>query len=212
MTGEFYFRNRLLRDLPRTNPAIVIDTVRDGYFFTNYPDFRPETSDLRSFPELYAIVSRDFEQVGGSARCAALYLRREKAAALRAAEIPLQSSVPALLDGSATEICDDDWWAPELPTAAVDLTVEPAQPVAELWILASRGGAMRDRGTTRVRITFTTAAGSKSVNVAQLHNYPVWTVVKLPDSAPIAKIEIESVEYVGRGPALAQIKAFNKEW
>ena len=111
--GRVYFRNRLLRDLPRTNPAIVIDTVRDGYFFTNYPDFRPETSDLRSFPELYAIVSRDFEQVGGSARCAALYLRREKAAALRAAEIPLQSSVPALLDGSATEICDDDWWAPE---------------------------------------------------------------------------------------------------
>ena len=50
------------------------------------------------------------------------------------------------------------------------------------------------------------------MNVAQLHNYPVWTVVKLPDSAPIAKIEIESVEYVGRGPALAQIKAFNKEW
>ena len=156
--GRAYFRDRLLKDLPRTNPAIVIDAAREGYFFNNDPNYKPEAATLESFPELYAIVSRDYEQIAGNERCAAIYLRRDKVAALRAAEIPLRSSPPVLVTSSGTEKCGD-WWAPEPPNATAELTVEPAQPVAELWVLASGGGVgdylvRRDRGTTQARIRF----------------------------------------------------------
>ena len=143
--GRAYFRDRLLKDLPRTNPAIVIDAVREPYYFNNYVDYVPKTANLRSFPELYSIVSGDYDQVSGDDRCAAIYLRRDKAAALRAAEIPLQSSVPALVTSAGTEKCGD-WWAPESPNATAELTVEPARSITELWILASRGG-VGERGT-----------------------------------------------------------------
>ena len=212
--GRAYFRDRLLRDFPRTNPVLVIDTAREGYFFNNDPNYKPEAATLQSFPDLFAIVSKDYEQIAGDERCAAIYLRRDKVAALRAAEIPLQSSPPALATSAGTERCGD-WWVPESPNATAELTVEPAQPVVELWILASRGGGdvlRRFRGTTQVRIRFTSASGSQSEMLVRLHDHPDWTVVAPPDSGPIARIEIESLDFVGKGPAIAAVKAFRKEW
>jgi len=150
-------------------------------------------------------------------------LRKDKAAALHEAEILLQSSVRALVDGSTTEMCDD-WWAPESPDATAVLTVEPAAPVGELWILSSRGGVYnqehdltsgvlkRDRGTTRVRISLTTASGAKTDLIVRLNNYPNWTVVAPSVSEPVAKIEIRSLDFVGQGPALAGVKAFKTGW
>ena len=154
--------------------------------------------------------------MAGDERCAAIYLRRDKVAALRAAEIPLQSSPPVLVTSAGTEKCGD-WWAPESPNATAALTVEPAEPVAELWILASGGGVgdylvRRDRGTTEARVRFISASGSQSEKVVRLHDYPDWTVVAPPDSGPIARIEIESLDFVGKGPAIAAVKAFRKEW
>ena len=217
-----YFRSRLLKDLPRTRPAIVVDAIRDGYFFNNDPEYDPKTSNLRSFPALYDIVARDFVQVAGGERCAAIYLRRDKADALLAAEIPLASSIPAFEDGSMTEQCVDDWWSPDRPDATAELSVDPPAPVGELWILASRGGIdwrpgevpgdARDRGTTQVRIKFISPTGSQSDQVVQLHNYPNWTVVLAADSGPVARIEIQSLGYVGKGPALAGVKAFKAGW
>ena len=214
--GRTYFRDRLLKDLPRTNPAIVIDAAREGYFFNNDPNYKPEAATLQSFPELYATVSEDYEQVAGDERCAAIYLRRDKAAALRAAEIPLQSSAPVLVTSAGTEKCGD-WWAPEPPNATAELTVAPAQPLAELWILASGGGAgdylvWINHGTTQARIRFISASGAQSEKVVRLHHYPDWTVVAPPDGGPIARIEIESLDFVGKGPAIAAVKAFRKEW
>ena len=48
--------------------------------------------------------------------------------------------------------------------------------------------------------------------LVRLHDYPDWTVVAPPDSGPIARIEIESLDFVGKGPAIAAVKAFRKEW
>ncbi len=55
-------------------------------------------------------------------------------------------------------------------------------------------------------------AGSQSEKVVRLHDYPDWTVVAPPDSGSIARIEIESLDFVGKGPAIAAVKAFRKEW
>jgi hypothetical protein len=211
-----YFRSRLLKDLARSNPAIVIDAVRPGAFFSNYPELAdPSKSALKSFPELDAMVKRDYELVAGDdSRCPAIYLRRDKANALRSVEIPLRSSIPTLVQGPGTEECGD-WWAPDSALETAEITVEPPQPIGELWILASRGGAARvtytipdRRGSPRLRVTFVALGGARSERVVQLYDYPNWTVVTPPTPGLTSKIEIETLEFVGKGPALAWVKAF----
>ena len=81
--------------------------MREGYYFAKFTDFKLERFDLRSFPALDQIVESNYELVAGGGRCASLYLRKDKAAALKAAEVPLKSSVPALVDGPTTERCGD---------------------------------------------------------------------------------------------------------
>ena len=210
--GRDYFRDRLLRDLTRAgNPPLVLDTVRPGYFFANYPDYRPETSDLRSFPALYDIVVKEYEQIGGvgNAKCPAVYLRHDLVDAWRGVEIPLRGSAAALVDGSLTENCGD-WWTPDetAGAAAPDLVLDQPEPVRELWILASRGGPARDRGTTRVRVGFITPTGDRIEQVAHLFDYPLWTVISNPDERAISHITIDTLDYVGAGPALNEVKAF----
>ena len=210
-SGRDYFRDRLLRDLSRAgNPPLVLDTVRPGYFFANYPDYRPETSDLRSFPALYEIVAKGYDQIGGvaNANCPAVYLRRDLVDAWRGVEIPLRGSAAALVDGSITENCGD-WWTPEKAAdAAPDLVLDQPEPVRELWILASRGGPTRDRGTTRVRVRFFSSTGGEIEQVAHLFDYPLWTVISNPDGRAISHVTIDTLDYVGAGPALNEVKAF----
>jgi hypothetical protein len=212
--GRDYFRQRLLRDLGRDgNPALVLDTVRPGYFLANYPDYNPETSDLRSFPALYDIVVKGYDQIGGvaNANCAAVYLRRDLVDALHRVEIPLRGSTPALVDGSVTENCGD-WWTPDKAAdAAPDLVLDQPEPVRELWILASRGGPTRDRGTTRVSVRFITPTGDEIEQVAHLFDYPLWTVISNPDGRAISHITIDTLDYVGAGPALNEVKAFRTQ-
>ena len=102
-----------------------------GYFFANYPDYRPETSDLRGFPALYEIVVKGYDQIGGvaNANCAAVYLRRDLVDAWHRVEIPLRGSAAASVDGFVTENCGD-WWTPEKAAdAAPDLVLDQPEPV-----------------------------------------------------------------------------------
>jgi hypothetical protein len=213
-----YFRTRLLDELSQANPAIILDTMRDGYFFKNDPDLKPDQSDLRSFPALNRLVVANYELVAGGGRCASVYLRKDRAVALRAAEVHLKSSIETLVDGPTDELCDD-WWAPDSSSAVARLTVEPPSPMKGLWILSSRGGTATglkaiaaDRATTKVKIRFVSESGAESEQTATLFEYPNWTVVSTPVMGSVARIEIQSLEYVGMGPAIAGVRAFNRRW
>ncbi len=212
--GRDYFRARLLRDLARSNPALVLDAGRRDYSFTDlYPDFDPRTErwDIASFPALEQFVAANYDLVAGGGRCAGLYLRKDKAAALRAAEVPLRSAVPALTDGPATERCDD-WWAPDRSDATAVLEPTTPAPVKEVWVLSSRGGKARRRGTTRAALAFVGASGIRAERAAPLYEYPNWTVIEAPDVGPLARIEVRSLAAVGEGPALAGVRAFDRPW
>ena len=156
---------------------------------------------------------KGYEQIGalGNAKCPAVYLRRDLAGAWRSAEITLRGPAAALVDGSLTENCGD-WWAPDKAAdAAPDLVLDQPEPVRELWILASRGGPTRDRGTTRVRVRFITSTGDEIEQVAHLFDYPLWTVISNPDGRAISHLTIDTLDYVGAGPALNEVKAFRTQ-
>jgi hypothetical protein len=57
-----------------------------------------------------------------------------------------------------------------------------------------------------------TPAGGKNRIVVQLHDYPDWTVIKPRESGPTDRIKIETLQFVGEGPALAGVKAFKTGW
>ena len=208
-----YYRARLWRDLQTQNPAIVMDTVRPGYFFFhNFAplDHWPSMDEaLDTFPELNAWVQARYERIDRSPNCAALYLRHDLAEAWRKAEIVLHSTAAPLVDGSITDSCQD-WWTGSGPAA---LTLDRPEAVRELWVLPSWGGEVpsnsghRAAGTTRVRVSFIGTDGKRTEQLVPLFDYPKWTVVPGPESE-VARIEVESLEHVGAGPALSEVKAF----
>jgi hypothetical protein len=204
-----YLRGRLLRDYAdRIPPALVVDTVRSGFFFANDPSFDPRSSALKSFPALHAVIQSDYEKLPGRVECPAVYLRRDLQAKLRGSEVSLTSSDRELVDGSMTERCGD-WWAPSSVVNPVAvLNPVRTEPISELWILASRGGTDRNRGTTQVEVTFTDVTSHKETVASFLYDYPRWTVIQNPSTAPISEVSVTSVRYVGDGPALSEIKAF----
>ena len=109
-------------------------------------------------------------------------MRTDLAAELRAADIPLTTSSRELVDS-----------APE--------------PIQEIWVLASRGGPGRQRGSTRIALDLQTADGVRHIDVA-LFGYPGWTVIPVDNVAPVISFKVTSTESVGAGPALNEIKAF----
>jgi hypothetical protein len=208
--GRPYFRDRLLKDWSNGEPALIMDAVRPPYFFTNYAGINATDYNIRSFPAIDAIVSRDYRQIAGDENCAALYLRDDLARALRDVEIPLRSTAPQLVDGSVTEKCGD-WWAPDPAHASATLTLRHPERVAALWVLASRGGPPQKLGTTRIRVTFVGQAGDRRAATVTLFDYPRWTVIPDNDRVPLTSIVIDTLGYVGEGPALNEVKAFRKQ-
>jgi hypothetical protein len=63
-----------------------------------------------------------------------------------------------------------------------------------------------------VMIRYISDTGAQSEQTVMLVGYPNWTVISTPEIGPIARIEVQSLEYVGEGPALAGIRAFNRQW
>ena len=60
----------------------------------------------------------------------------------------------------------------------VTVHLRKPEPVEEVWLLASRGGEKRDRGTTRVHVDFVDDDGTRTVpQEVDLFDYPRWTVV-----------------------------------
>jgi hypothetical protein len=212
--GRDYLRERLLRDLADKNPALVLDTMRDGYYFQKDRYVSRVESTLRSFPALFERVTASSVEITRRPECAAVYLRRDKAKLLNKTEVPLQSDVPALVDGSITERCED-WWAPGKPGATATLLPAAPTELDTVWVLASRGGRgggqgsdQKRLGTRHIRIRFRAPDGRVQEDVVHLVDYPLWTVVRTPRDQAVAEIEIKLLDLVGAGPALNEVKAF----
>ncbi len=112
---------------------------------------------------------------------------------------------PDLADDKVAERADD--WLDFDASAPIDLRLNAPEPIQEIWVLASRGGPGRQRGSTRIALDLQTADGVRHIDVA-LFGYPGWTVIPVDNVAPVISFKVTSTESVGAGPALNEIKAF----
>ena len=200
-----YFRDRLLRDIALIPPSILVDANRPGNFFGNFPGYRPQDFHLDEFPALKKIVEANYIQIAGDDQRTAVYLQSRLAADLRASEVSLTSSSPELLDNSLTERASD--WLDFNVDAPIDMHLRTPEAIREIWVLSSRGGPARLRGSSRIALDLVTADGIHRMETA-LFNYPGWTVIRIDPVAPVISFKVTSIENVGAGPSLNEIKAF----
>ncbi|MDP3492553.1 MAG: GtrA family protein [Hyphomonadaceae bacterium] len=200
-----YFRERLLRDIALVPPVIVIDANRPGNFFGNFPGYRPENFHLDEFPALNKIIGADYVQIAGDDQRTAVYLQSNLAVDLRASEITLTSSSRELVDNAMAERSAD--WLDFDVAIPIDLHLRAPEPIQEIWVLSSRGGPGRQRGSSQIALDLQTADGVRHMDVA-LFRYPSWTVIPVDAEASIISFRVTSIENVGLGPALNEIKAF----
>ena len=200
-----YFRERLLRDIALVPPAIVIDANRPGNFFGNFQGYRPENFHLDEFPALKQIIDADYIRISGDEQRTAVYLDKALAAGVSAAEIPLLTSNHELIDSSLAERAED--WLDFDSKSPIALHLLAPEPIKDIWVLSSRGGPGRQRGTTKIALDVETADGVIRMDVA-LFGYPDWTVIPVDTSSPVISFKLTSLEHVGTGPALNEIKAF----
>jgi putative flippase GtrA len=200
-----YFRERLLHDIALVPPAIVVDANRPGNFFGNFHGYRPEDFHLDEFPALKQMVDADYVRISGDEQRTAVYLRKTLAAGVSASEIPLITSNRELTDSSLAERAED--WLDFDAASPLAFQLRTPEPMKEIWVLSSRGGPGRQRGATKIALDIETANGVIRRDVA-LFGYPSWTVIPVDTSAPVISFKLTSLEHVGDGPALNEIKAF----
>jgi hypothetical protein len=58
---------------------------------------------------------------------------------------------------------------------------------------------------------FITPTGDRIEQVVGLFDYPQWTVIPNPDGRAISQITLETMDHVGVGPALNEVKAFRTQ-
>ena len=70
-----YFRDRLLKDLKKNEPFLIIDYVKsNGYFFNN-----ENTSGLKTFVRLKKIVDSNYKKINkGDRNCLDYFLRNKE--------------------------------------------------------------------------------------------------------------------------------------
>ena len=206
--GRDYFRQRLLDHYAVAPPTAIIDANRKDYFFANWPEYRPERGDLHNFPELAALVARDYVPIVADKRLAEVYLRRDRVAAWRAAEVPLTSSAAPLVDNSVTEHAQD-WWAPPVGSIA-KLAPRHPERLCELWILGSRGQLKLGSFERWVNVDIGTVDGKWQRHLLYLYDYPRWTVLRVNDARAVVALRIAPEQIASGKLALSEVKTFRQ--
>jgi hypothetical protein len=217
-----YFRGRLLDDFNRATPDFVIDATTGKTF--NFADV--ETHGISSFPELAAIVERNYVRLGPAERrdpsCPALFVRKERSARLTEQLVEFRSitasaeksalySAARLDDWSVTEdACSDYWLLPngKPGSARIDFTAE--ERVKKLLILNTKEGAAFYRGTERIKYTLYNQGSSVMSRELKLRRHPEWTVEVFESPVKADSLAIEILSFEDNGGGLNEVKVIRE--
>lgn len=220
-----YFRRRLLGELSRAPPEIIVDSVVGASFgFDWFGDSR-----IATFPELDALVRDDYEELHRgpvpNPACPHIYLRKDRMARLqdglvRFAKITGTGAATArdadfgpdhVDDDSVTEdSCVDYWLLPPGSLGALRIEFTQPEQVRRIMILNTRGGRDLDRATRRVRLALYRSGMTVRTLELDLQPHPRWTDVELQRPWLADALGLEILSFDGAGAGLNEVKVFRE--
>jgi hypothetical protein len=218
-----YFRGRLLEDLRRSAPKVIVDAVKPGSFvFTD-----GERQGMASFEALRLFVASRYAMVPDLRKkpgCPDVYLRRDVFAE-RVGRIVIPASVTAsathedaefeaanLFDGSVTEdSCIDYWLLPDGQPGEVEVKLGGLEAIARVLILNTQnGGYALDRAADLTRVDLLVHGEVLASQEARLRYYPDWTVFEFGGAARADALRVTVATFWGKGGGLNEIKIFRR--
>jgi hypothetical protein len=217
-----YFRGRLIDDFERSPPAYVVDAVARKSFDPN----DVETHAIASFPELSAIVARDYVWLGHidrqNASCPNIYARKDRATQLRERLVDFKSimasaersglySIKNVDDYSVTEdSCIDYWLLPNGQLGHLNIEFNVEERVKKVLILNTKEGSIFYRGTDRLKLTLFNKKNSVTSRELKLKRHPEWTEAVFNNAIKADSLIIEILSFEDNGAGLNEIKVIRE--
>jgi hypothetical protein len=218
-----YFRERLMEDLRRSAPEVIVDAVKPGSFV--YDD--SASQGIASFEALRSYVADRYAMVSDFSRtpeCPDLYLRRDVfdervgrvvvPAAVQSSPAPPAAEFAAerLFDSSVTEdSCVDYWLLPDGRVGHVDVTLREPAPIARVMVLNTQnGGYALDRAADLTRVELLSGGGVVAAREARLNLYPDWTAFEFEGAVRANALRVTVASFRGKGGGLNEIKIFRR--
>jgi hypothetical protein len=209
-----YFRARLMDDMSRSPPAIIIDAASPGSF--HYTS--AERNGILTFPALASAVEKDFTRISAAGTdCPRTYVRTDLISQLHFAKVKSISASAYLSDGDVSflpqfvddfniyENCPDRWLLPDLRPGHIDLLFDHEDSVSGIQILNTRNGSNPTRASLDGNIMLFKNEHLVFTQPVAFQAYPNWTAVTIPH-VEADKLRVEIVKSAGGGGGLNEIK------
>ena len=136
-----YYRKRLMKDLEKNNPNLIVDFVKKKSFRYNKP-----SQSINSFNELKVFINTNYSKLKKiNEDCPDYYLLKDNEKILKEKLLPYRvintnnNSIRKINDFSVTEdICDDSYIFDEASNDFLDLKLTNKSKVSKVLILASK--------------------------------------------------------------------------
>ena len=202
-----YYRKRLMKDLEKNNPNLIIDSVKKKSFRYNKP-----SQSINSFNELKVFINKKYTKLKKiNDNCPDYYLLKDNEKILKEKLLPYKvininnNNVRKINDYSVTEdICDDSYIFDEASTDFLDLKLTNNSKVSKVLILASK------KNSENIEVEFFIFNKNSVIKKGKLNlnKFPFWSYVDLSEETNFDKIRIDTKSLKKHNYGINEIKIF----
>ncbi len=202
-----YYRKRLMKDLEKNNPNLIIDFVKKKSFRYNKP-----SQSINSFNELKTFINTKYSKLKKiNGECPDYYLLKDNEKALKEKLLPYEvininnNSIRKINDFSVTEdICDDSYIFDETSNDFLDLKLTNKSKVSKVLILASK------KNSENIETKFSIFNKNSLIKKGKfnLNKFPFWSYIDLREETNFDKIRIDIKNFKKQNYGINEIKIF----
>ena len=205
---RLYYRNRLINDLKKNKPHLIIDFVKDKSFRYNKP-----SQNINSFNSLKKIINNQYVKLKNyDSNCPDYYLSKLSYEKLQKKIIPYtivkkdNLELRNLNDFSITEdACNDGVIFDKFSEDNIDLKLSKKNRVSKVMILASK------KNLKNTELSLSIFLRDKKIKQKNfiLNKYPFWTEINFNSFDEIDKIELDIFNLKRNNFGINEVKIFN---
>ena len=200
-----YYRKRLMKDLEKNNPNLIVDFVKKKSFRYNKP-----SQSINSFNELKVFINTNYSKLKKiNEDCPDYYLLKDNEKILKEKLLPYNvintnnNSIRKINDFSVTEdICDDSYIFDEASNDFLDLKLTNKSKVSKVLILASK------KNSENIEIEFSVFNKNSIIKKGKLNlnKFPFWSYIDFRDETNFDKIRIDTKNFKKQNYGINEIK------